>query len=82
MAIKALCTEYKFRIVYLPAYSPELNPCELVFNVMKNHIRNCRKGLPIWTEVIIALGKIDLEQMKQFYGHCINPDVILPDIIL
>src|SRR5690606_36794248 len=27
------------KLMYLPKYSPELNPCELVFNRMKHHLR-------------------------------------------
>jgi len=27
-------------LIYLPAYSPELNPCELIFNCLKNDLKN------------------------------------------
>lgn len=29
-------------LVFLPTYSPELNPCELIFGLVKNYIRNHR----------------------------------------
>jgi len=31
-----------FKIVFLPTYSPELNPCELVFAIVKQHLREWR----------------------------------------
>jgi len=38
-------------LIFLPAYSPELNPCELVFNVVKAHVRNYRDGFsPLLTK--------------------------------
>ena len=31
--------EHGVSLVYLPAYSPELNPCENVFCMLKTHLR-------------------------------------------
>lgn len=59
-------------LVYLPKYSPELNPCELVFNKVKNHLRNNRcYTVPLWYELIVALSQVNSEMMKSFYAHCL-----------
>ena len=34
------------QLLYLPKYSPELNPCELVFGKIKNYIRDHRNPRP------------------------------------
>ncbi|HRP37904.1 MAG TPA: transposase [Candidatus Dojkabacteria bacterium] len=69
------------QLIYLPAYSPELNPCELVFNVVKKHIRYHRDRFsPIFEEVLKAVATITESMMKAFYYHCIFPKVVLPDM--
>jgi len=74
---------YGVKLIYLPAYSPELNPCEPVFSVIKQHIRNHRNGFShIKQEVIRAIKKISLHHVLQFYGHCIFPKQVLPDLLL
>jgi transposase len=35
-----LCEQAGVKVRFLPKYSPELNPCELVFGFTKNHLRN------------------------------------------
>lgn len=68
-------------LVYLPAYSPELNPCELVFSVMKSHIRNHRlEDASVPNETVQALAGITKETIERFYLHCIYPKVVLPDL--
>jgi len=70
-------------LIFLPAYSPELNPCELVFNVVKAHVRNYRDGFsPLLDEVLSALATITPELIRKFYAHCIYPGTILPDLVL
>jgi len=69
-------------LVWLPKYSPELNPEELVFNVVKRYIRNHRIiHNTIFVETLKALASIDLNQMISFYTHCIPPKTILPDLM-
>lgn len=69
-------------LVYLPAYSPELNPCELVFNVVKRYIREHRgEEANIPEETLTAVSKITREHVHSFYQHCIFPSVVLPDLL-
>jgi len=60
--------------VYLPTYSPELNPVELVFNKMKAEIRKTETTQNIETRILLGLSQISQDDMIQFYQHCINRD--------
>jgi len=74
---------YGVTLIYLPPYSPELNPCEPVFSVIKQHIRNHRDGYShIKREVIKAIKTITVRHILQFYGHCIFPKQVLPDLLV
>lgn len=69
------------RIIYLPAYSPELNPCELVFSKMKALIR--RDGHAeetVYEKTMSAIASVTYEDMCGYYKHCITPDQILPEL--
>ncbi len=44
--------EVGFRIVFLPAYSPELNPIEFIFGIVKNKIRNLLHDGLVFTDVV------------------------------
>ena len=69
--IDALLETYQFKLIFLPTYSPELNPCELVFNVVKNFMRHHkREDVDFRTAIIEAFAQIDVNQMLAFYMHC------------
>lgn len=60
-----------FSLKLLPTYSPELNPCELVFNYVKTHLRySYDENYTLKENAIIALSKVSSETMKKFYQHC------------
>ncbi len=44
------------RFLYLPPYSPDLNPIELAFSKLKTHLR--RIGARSFTSVFVAIGDI------------------------
>lgn len=57
---------------FLPKYSPELNPTELAFNVVKNYLRNERDYTnPVWLETLLALRKLTLGMHVKFYKKCL-----------
>ena len=71
-------------IVTLPTYSPELNPCELVFARVKGYMRSeCasfydptigRSMSPPFKEMLgAALSAISFEELDAYYRHCRNP---------
>eukprot|EP01127_Copromyxa_protea_P009194 TRINITY_DN214_c0_g2_i3.p1 TRINITY_DN214_c0_g2~~TRINITY_DN214_c0_g2_i3.p1 ORF type:complete len:341 (-),score=28.50 TRINITY_DN214_c0_g2_i3:73-1095(-) len=80
-ALLKLLTTYNVKLVYLPCYSPELNPCELVFNEVKRRIRSYRRSdKTILEEVVEATQSVNVKQMLSWYAHCIVPPKVLPDL--
>ena len=59
------------RMVFLPKYSPELNPCELVFSQVKGHIRRNRVGA-LWPAIVDAFAEIDQRLVLSEYLHCLR----------
>jgi len=67
-----LLKAHNIQLVYLPTYSPELNPCELAFNVIKNYLRNHRdNSIPLCQNVVQAVAQISIGKMYKFYKHCL-----------
>jgi len=60
---------YNITIVYLPTYSPELNPVELLFNKMKSEIKKTDTTLDINHRICMGLAQITQDDMVQFYIH-------------
>lgn len=73
---------FSVHLIFLPAYSPELNPCELVFGFMKNHLRRNRTSDPgpLKERVFDALGKLPKSKIESFYRHCLFPKTVLPEL--
>lgn len=68
-------------VVFLPAYSPELNPCELVFAQYKSHLRKIpyRRGQLI--DLISEISrKITSANVLNYYEKCIRPEIVLPEL--
>ena len=59
------------RLIFLPAYSPELNPCELVFGHVKQGMTGGRGVGGVWEEALERFLAITMEQMDAWYRHCI-----------
>jgi len=74
---------YGIEIVYLPAYSPELNPCELVFAKMKKFIRDYgnKEKETIFNRVLRGLATISTDDVLGFFHHCIFPLTLLPEFM-
>jgi transposase len=78
--LQQLLRAHGVEIIYLPAYSPELNPCELVFSQIKRYIRNNTGNESIIQKIVDALGGVTPELLLNFYKKCVFPKVILPEI--
>jgi transposase len=66
----------------MPAYSPELNPCEHVFAQVKNYIRGHRgEGWEnIFDQIILAFESVTLDNIFNYYRKCIYPVKTLPEL--
>jgi transposase len=59
------------RMIFLPAYSPELNPCELVFSFVKRAMSVGRGDGEMWEEALQLFHSVTHAQMDVWYRHCI-----------
>jgi len=60
------------RLVFLPTYSPELKPCELVFAQVKSYLRRNRSDGPFWQDIIKAFSEVTQDNVRGYYSHCID----------
>lgn len=68
-----LLTDHGVQYLFLPTYSPELNPCELVFSFIKKHVRSTRSAeLQVPLLVAQALSLLPYNHVVRFYDHCVN----------
>jgi transposase len=60
------------RLRYLPAYSPDLNPIELVFAKLKAHLRGvaARSYDPLIDAIGDGLDRVTATDIAGFYRHC------------
>jgi hypothetical protein len=58
--------------IFLPTYSPELNPCELIFASVKNFIRNNQSPhFRTYKLMLLALANIPFAHVWRAYEHCV-----------
>ena len=59
-------------VMYLPAYSPDLNPIENAFSKVKHLLRKAaRRTIPkLQSAIIRALRAVTAEDCGGFYQHC------------
>jgi len=69
--LDVLLEEAGVRLLFLPKYSPELNPCELVFSQMKRHMYCNRGDEQFWVEMAKGLATVTRENVEGYYRKCI-----------
>jgi len=68
-----ICDHAGVQIKVLPTYSPELNPCELVWSFVKTYVKNHRQtDLAAWEVLIDAFAHVTQEFILSAYDHCID----------
>jgi hypothetical protein len=71
--LDTLFRELDIEYVFLPTYSPELNPCELVFAQIKNYIRSNRTpDMQVHQLMLAAMSNISYSTVVSYYDMCIN----------
>jgi len=66
-----LLEEQNIALLFLPKYSPELNPCELVFAQMKSYIRGHRSPSYSLVDLMLhALIRIPYKSLIKYYERC------------
>ena len=66
-AIEAVGAE----LLYLPPYSPDLNPIEMSFAQIKADVRrqNCRTVDGLWEAIGIATASLTSQQAQNYFNH-------------
>lgn len=67
-----ILTNAGVQLIWLPTYSPELNPCEMVFGRTKTYLRGHRNtSMPFWLEIFNALACVaPWEELMNWYLRC------------
>ena len=74
LSIEELARQKNIILVYLPRYSPELNPVEEIFNVVKGYIRKFKprteEELRTAVEKVIAI--LNQQDLTNYFKDCFN----------
>jgi transposase len=70
--IRELIEDAGARLVFLPAYSPDLNPIEMVFSKIKQLLRSlaCRTRDALWKAMQSVLSQVTPSDAENCYKHC------------
>ena len=82
--VSMLLNEHGVTLIYLPAYSPELNPCELVFGKVKQTIRNREQPyhkLVLIENVCLGIASVSHNDLKMFYSNCLASHKLFADFV-
>jgi transposase len=73
--VRAIVEARGARLLYLPAYSPDFNPIELVFGTLKTALRRigARTRETLEGAIRAALAAITPDQIRSFFAHCGYP---------
>jgi hypothetical protein len=66
-----LVNYFGIQIRLLPTYSPELNPCELCFNLTKGIIRETGVKV-LYDQIVEAFSTITKNMLVNSYKHCLS----------
>ena len=60
------------RLIYLPPYSPDLNPIEMIFAKVKHLLRSlaCRTGEALWGVMQSVLDQVTATDAANCFQHC------------
>jgi transposase len=67
-----LLAENGIRMRFLPTYSPELNPVELVNAAVKSRLRGYFRGGVFWKEIVRQLSRITYAEVLKYYSRCLD----------
>ena len=70
--IRELIESTGARLVFLPPYSPDLNPIEMIFAKVKQSLRSlaCRTREALWEAMQSVLDKVTTSDAANCYQHC------------
>lgn len=71
-AVAAMIEAAGAELWFLPPYSPDLNPIELMWSKVKELLRaaKARTQQELWDAVAVALSKVSADDAKNWFKHC------------
>jgi transposase len=71
-AVRALIEARGAALLYLPPYSPDLNPIEMIFAKIKQALRSlaCRTREALWTLMQSVLDQVRPSDARHCFTHC------------
>ena len=70
--LTGLAAVFRVNLAFLPTYSPELNPDELVFQWVKAKLRHDKSNAPLWQRAQLYFSQVTRELMVQWYKHILS----------
>ena len=70
--VRELIEDANAHLVFLPAYSPDLNPIEMIFAKVKQLLRSmaCRTRNALWNAMQSVLDQVTTSDALNCYKHC------------
>ncbi len=70
--VELLLRQAGAELVYLPPYSPDFNPIELMWSKVKQSLRSAkaRTQEELWAAIAAALELVTPEEVRAFFCHC------------
>lgn len=59
------------KLIYLPTYSPELNPCEMVFGNVKRQLREYSRGGDFRPKIMHAFASVQFSANVKYFRRCL-----------
>ena len=74
-AVRVLIEAVGARLVYLPPYSPDLNPIELAWSKLKSHLRKsaARTTEALYSAISDGLQTLSASNAQSWFKHCGYP---------
>lgn len=70
--LEPVLDDHHIQLIFLPKYSPELNPCELVWAQLKGFIRNQHiSGQSLLDTLAMAVALVSFDTVRRYYEKCI-----------
>lgn len=70
--VRYLMTSIGARLLFMPTYSPELNPCEYIFAQLKSWVREHRSHQPLLVDIGMACHTVSWRNVFSYYDKCIH----------
>ncbi len=70
--IRELIESAGAKLIFLPPYSPDLNPIEMIFSKVKQLLRSlaCRTRTTLWNTMQSVLDAVTSTDATNCFGHC------------